>query len=63
MKNENINNKIDFVISYEQKLQESLKLYFLARELKAAGLRMMNPNMTEQKIQEIVKEIFLNARS
>lgn len=63
MENNSVTNKNNFVINSEQKLSEALKLYFLARELKAAGIRMMNPNMTEQQIQEKVKAIFLNARS
>ncbi|MFA5806150.1 MAG: hypothetical protein WC879_16045 [Melioribacteraceae bacterium] len=63
MENDSVNNKNIFFINSEQKLTEALKLYFLARELKTVGLRMMNPNMTEQQIQEKVKEIFLNARS
>ena len=63
MENDSVNNKNNFFINSEQKLTEALKLYFLARELKTVGLRMMNPNMTEQQIQEKVKEIFLNARS
>ncbi len=58
-----MNTKNNFAINSEQKLTEALKLYFLARELKTVGLRMVNPNMTEQQIQEKVKEIFLNARS
>ena len=63
MENDSVNNKNNFFINSEQKLTEALKLYFLARELKTVGLRMMNPNMTEQQIQEKVKEIFLIARS
>jgi len=55
--------KKNLVINYEQKLTEALKLYFLARELKAVGLRIVNPNITEQQIQEKVKDIFLNART
>ena len=62
MENDSVNNKNNFFINSEQKLTEALKLYFLARELKTVGLRMMNPNMTEQQIQEKVKEIFLNAK-
>ena len=62
MENDPVNNKNNFFINSEQKLTEALKLYFLARELKTVGLRMMNPNMTEQQIQEKVKEIFLNAK-
>lgn len=58
-----VNTKDNFSIISEQKLTEALKLYFLARELKVIGLRMVNPDMTEQQIQEKVKEIFLNARS
>ena len=46
----------------EQKLRVALRLYYSARELKAAGLRAQNSDMTEAEIQAKVKDIFLNAK-
>ncbi|PKL82140.1 MAG: hypothetical protein CVV24_11645 [Ignavibacteriae bacterium HGW-Ignavibacteriae-3] len=63
MESTDINGKDDFAVNSERKLSEALKLYFLARELKAIGLKMVNPHLTEQQVKEKVKEIFLNARS
>ena len=45
-----------------QKLDVALKLYYSARELKAAALRPQSPAWTEEKIEENVREIFLYAR-
>jgi len=47
----------------EQKLKVALQLYYSARELKAAGLRMFHPDWDEEKIQNKVREIFLHART
>jgi len=47
----------------EQKLKTALRLYYSARELKAAGLRVQYPDWTEEKIQENLREIFLYARA
>jgi hypothetical protein len=47
----------------EQKLQEAMKLYALARQLKAAGLRAQFKDWTEHEIQAKVREIFLYART
>jgi hypothetical protein len=47
----------------EKKLRIALRLYHSAREMKAAGLRMQNPDWTEEKIQTKVREIFLYART
>jgi len=45
----------------QKKLEIALRLYHSARELKAAGLRMQNPNWSQEKIQDKVRSIFLNA--
>ncbi|MCX6150354.1 MAG: hypothetical protein NTX22_07535 [Ignavibacteriales bacterium] len=50
-------------LSPEKKLIESLKLYYLARELKFTALKKFNPQLTEKDIREKVKEIFSNART
>jgi len=47
----------------EKKLDIALRLYYSARDMKAAGLRMQNPDWTEEKIQTEVREIFLYART
>jgi len=47
----------------EQKLTQSLRLYFNAKELKIAALRKYHPELSEQEIQKKVKEIFLYAKS
>jgi len=47
----------------EKKLDIALRLYYSARDMKAAGLRMQNPDWTEEKIQTKVREIFLYART
>jgi len=47
----------------EQKLEVSLRLYYSARELKAAGLRKHFPDLKEEEIQRRVKEAFLYART
>jgi hypothetical protein len=47
----------------EQKLEVSLRLYYSARELKAAGLRAQHPDWTEEQIRDKVREIFLYART
>ena len=44
-----------------QKLEAFMNLYWTARELKAAGLRLQFPHATEEEIQAKVREIFLYA--
>ena len=46
-----------------QKLNLSLRLYSSARELKAAALHKLHPELTKIEIEEKVKEIFLYART
>jgi hypothetical protein len=47
----------------EQKLTQSLRLYYNARELKIAALRKFHPELSEKEIQDKVREIFLYAKS
>ncbi|MGZ8900109.1 MAG: hypothetical protein ACXW3Z_08435 [Limisphaerales bacterium] len=47
----------------EQKLDAAFKLYWTAREFKAAGLRMLNPDWTETQVQDEVRRIFRHART
>ena len=46
-----------------KKLSLLRDLQVTARKLKAAGLRMQNPDMTEEEIRKRVREIFLYART
>jgi len=46
-----------------QKLCAAERLYWSARQLKAAALRAEHPDWTEEAIQEAVRQIFLHARS
>jgi Rv0078B-related antitoxin len=46
-----------------QKLRAAERLYYSARELKAAALRAEHPDWTEEAIRRAVREIFLYARS
>ena len=46
----------------EQKLNTAMRLYWSARELKAAGLRMLHPDWPEEQIQKEVRYAFLTAR-
>jgi hypothetical protein len=50
-------------MSPEKKLELSLRLYYSARELKKAALKKDHPELTEEEIENKVKEIFLYARS
>lgn len=62
-KNRENNNPLPSEISAEQRLIESLRLYFLARELKAASLREFKPYLNEDEIKLKVKEFFLYGNS
>lgn len=46
-----------------QKLRAAERLYFSARQLKAAALRAENPDWTSEAIRQAVSQIFLHARS
>jgi len=46
-----------------QKLRAAERLYYSARQLKAAALRAQHPDWTEEAIQQAVRQIFLYARS
>jgi hypothetical protein len=47
----------------EQKLQVALDLYYSARALKAAGLKLKHPEWSPEEIGQKVREIFLYART
>ena len=44
-----------------QKLRAASGLYWSARKVKAARLRELNPEWTEEQVQQKVKEIFMHA--
>ena len=46
----------------QQKLRAVENLYWTARKLKAAGLRLQHPEWSEERIQETVRTMFLHAR-
>jgi hypothetical protein len=46
-----------------QKLRAAERLYWSARQLKAAALRSEHPDWTEEAIRQAVREISLYARS
>jgi hypothetical protein len=47
----------------EEKLKIALRLYYSARQLKAAALQHEHPHWTKKEIQKKVREIFLYART
>ncbi len=50
-------------LAAEQRLIESLRLYFLARELKTAALKKLEPNKSQKEIEKKVKEFFIYGNS
>ena len=44
-----------------QKLRTAFGLYWGARKIKAARLRVQHPDWTEEQVQQRVKEIFMHA--
>jgi len=47
----------------EQRLRLAEQLYWVARKLKAAGVRGQHPEWTEDAVNAEVNRIFLHARS
>lgn len=47
----------------EEKLKLLANLQISARKLKASGLRLQNPDLTDEEILEKVRKIFLYART
>ena len=63
MNGDDIQKEIFRKMTGEQKLKLSMRLYWSARRLKAAGLRRQHPDWTEEQVQQGVTEIFTNART
>ena len=59
----NMHKKQKLAINAEQKLQQSLSLYYAAWRLKKTALRQRYPEWSEEKIEKKIKELFLYARS
>jgi hypothetical protein len=55
--------KIVQAMSPAQKLRAAERLYYSARQLKAAALRGQHPDWTDEAIRQAVRQIFLYARS
>lgn len=47
----------------EQRWTVAKRLYWTARKLKAAGVRMLHPDWSEEQVSREVTRIFQNARS
>jgi len=47
----------------DQKLETALRLYYSAKELKEVALRAQNPEWSEDKIKDQLRQIFLYART
>ena len=50
-------------MSPAQKLRAAERLYYSARQFKAAALRAEHPDWTDEAIRQAVRQIFLYARS
>ena len=50
-------------MSGELRLRLSEQLYWSARKMKAAGLRLQHPNWPQERIEAEVRKIFLHART
>ncbi|MDQ7816774.1 MAG: hypothetical protein RDU14_07070 [Melioribacteraceae bacterium] len=59
----NIENNSIKSLTPQQKLDEALKLYFLARELKRAGIKLLHPDIGRDELEKKTTEVFLNAKS
>ncbi len=46
-----------------EKLNLSLRLYYSARQLKKAAIQQRHPDLSEEEVENKVREIFLYARS
>jgi hypothetical protein len=61
--NSDIQGQIFRRMTPEQRLRAAERLYWSARELKAASLRTWHPELSEAEIHQRVKEAFMYARS
>ena len=50
-------------MSPAQRIETAMRLYSMAREIKAAALRSLHPDWDEKRVEQDVREAFLYARS
>jgi hypothetical protein len=50
-------------MSGERRLQLAERLYWSARKLKRAGLRLQHPEWAEERLDQEVRRLFLHART
>jgi hypothetical protein len=55
--------KVLRTLSGQERLRMAERLYWSAREMKAAGLRAQHPDWPETRVEAEVRRIFSNARS
>ena len=55
--------KIYQAMTPEKKLQIALDLYYSAKKLKAAGIKLKHPDWSTEEISQKVREIFMYART
>jgi hypothetical protein len=60
---EDVQAQAFLALTPERKLELAAQLRELAWELKALGIRSQHPGMPEAEVQELVREIFLYART
>lgn len=63
MTGQEIQDEILRKMTPEQKLRLAMNLYYSAWELKAAWLRELHKDWSDEQIEQAVREIFVNARS
>ncbi len=60
---EDIQQQIVRAMSPGKKLQVAGELYRMARELKAAGIRMQHPGWNDDEVRSAVRDAFLYGRT
>ncbi len=63
MAQHDIQNDILRKMSAQQKLETAAAIYYSARQLKSAWLRQLHSEWSDQKVEQAVREAFINARS
>jgi len=63
MAQQKIQDEILRKMTPQQKLEVAMNLYYSARELKAAWVRQLHEDWSDQQVAEAVREVFVNAGS
>jgi hypothetical protein len=63
MAQQNIQDEILRKMSLEQRLVAAMNLNNSARKLKAAWIKHLHPDWSDERVQEEVRRIFMNART